>query len=517
MWFRRPGRLPAALISTVFFLAVAAPAQGTFNGGIGKIAYQAHDGSDNEIWTINENGTGATPLTNNSFADEQPAWSPDGKKIAFHTNRDGNLEIYTMNPDGSSPTRITNNASFDEYPSWSPDGTKILFDSGRDDPHSEIYTMNADGTGVTRLTNDPGYDYGAVWSPDGTKIAWSSTRNGNQYDVFVMNANGSGITDLTPNRPSYNDVEPDWSPDGTKIAYAVHDFSGSPSSNVVMTSTGTELVGDQGSASTLAPSWRPDGNKIAFTLGTGNSGALYESDPDFTHRQNIGPFGDDRRYPDWQPLNSAYPRPRGATPLRIPLIPAMKQCTTATTAHRGSISNPSCFSPQPESAYLTVGSPEYNGVGANSQGSFLMSVRSTPPEDALITVSLSDVRCRGTTGSCANGPLSDYSGNLLFYAPFRITDKNNGLIGNGLSANGTVQDLPLVVYVPCVTTGAANVGSTCSVSTSLDSVFGNTAVEDGRRALWQMAGLIEVDDGGPDGLANTFDNNVFAVGGVFIP
>src|SRR3954453_10718062 len=55
----------------------------------------------------------------------QAAFPGQNGKIAFVSFRDGNEEIYTMNPDGSGQTRLTNNGSFDESPSFSPDGKKI--------------------------------------------------------------------------------------------------------------------------------------------------------------------------------------------------------------------------------------------------------------------------------------------------------------------------------------------------------------------------------------------------------
>ena len=40
--------------------------------------------------------------------------------VAFVSDRDGNQEIYTMNADGSGVTRLTNNEAWDSMPSWSP-------------------------------------------------------------------------------------------------------------------------------------------------------------------------------------------------------------------------------------------------------------------------------------------------------------------------------------------------------------------------------------------------------------
>jgi len=48
-----------------------------------------------------------------------PAWFP-GNLIAFVTTRDGNEEIYTMNSDGSNQRRLTSNSADDNSPAWSP-------------------------------------------------------------------------------------------------------------------------------------------------------------------------------------------------------------------------------------------------------------------------------------------------------------------------------------------------------------------------------------------------------------
>ena len=56
-----------------------------------------------------------------------------------------------------------------------------------------------------------------------------------------------------------------------------------------------------------------------------------------------------------------YPRPGGATPLRVPLVPAYQSCSAPNSTHGAPLSFPSCNPPDLESQVLTVGTPDSNG------------------------------------------------------------------------------------------------------------------------------------------------------------
>jgi len=62
---------------------------------------------------------------------------------------------------------------------------------------------------------------------------------------------------------------------------------------------------------------------------------------------------------------------------------------------------------------------------------------------------------------------------------------------------------------------STTVGSTCSVTTTADTIVPGI-VPEGKRLNWEL-GRVAVMDGGPDNLASTADNNVFAVQGLFVP
>jgi hypothetical protein len=218
-----------------------------------------------------------------------------------------------------------------------------------------------------------------------------------------------------------------------------------------------------------------------------------------------------------QSAGATHVRPKGATPLRASIVPAYKACTAPNRTHGAPLAFPSCNPPVQTSNFLTVGSPDANGAGANSVGFILLKVKTTSPEDVLITSSLSDVRCKAataasvcTSANAADGP--DYSGGLQGNAIIRISDHYNG---PGLNEAATVQDIPFPVNTSCANTAATTEGGLCSVSTSANATVPGS-VKDLQRAVVEIAQL-QVNDGGADGQVATTDNTLFEVQGIFIP
>ena len=84
--------------------------------------------------------------------DEQPRWSPDGRRIAFKSNRGGSYNLYVMDADGRNVARLTDHGGNDHDPSWLPDGQSLVFSSDRDRGagRSDLYRLwLADGRGRT--------------------------------------------------------------------------------------------------------------------------------------------------------------------------------------------------------------------------------------------------------------------------------------------------------------------------------------------------------------------------------
>jgi hypothetical protein len=489
-----------AACSLLAVLALAVPAHAAFPGANGKIAFVDSE----DIWTVNPDGTGRTNLTNAPGSDAAPAWSADGTRIAFMSRRDGDWELWLMNADGTGQVQRTVNSVDDTEPAWSPDGTHLLFVR-----QGHIWRMTAGGFSSTQLTVGAVGDSEPAWSPSGVHIAFSrfDAAVANDIDVYRMNADGTGVTRLTTTTTA--DTSPDWAPDelllvyrtGTSIATMKPDGSG-------------RLVVPPNMSHYLNPVWAPRNYDLAVqdfssVVTISEIGTVYDN-------VTIGAA------PSWQPLPPApiepgYPRPRGATPIRVSLVPSYRPCDSPDREHGPPLAFQSCASPAPTSDYLTVGSPDSNGQPAKFTGSILVQAipGNFPPQDADVHLraDIADVRCKVEVAGSCSGLLSDYTGQLQALFSLRITDKENG---HAQIQPATVTDFFQFPFtVGCAATADTTIGGSCSMNTSVQALIPGTLTE-GKRAIWQV-GQVQVWDGGADGQASSDDNTPFLTQGLFVP
>jgi Tol biopolymer transport system component len=258
----------AALV--VLALVATAPAQATFPGSNGSIAFESTRDGNLEIYMMDSDGDNETRLTNNAVDDRQPAWAPNGKRIAYaHRTDDGGLDIFVVRADGSHRRRLTHNPAEDQNPAWSPGGHRIAFQSDRKG-NDDILVIDDEGTHLTQLTSASRDDQDPAWNPVGLYIVFSRTLNGDNDEIFRMQPNGSHVVRLT--HEAGGDIQPGFAPSGGKVAFASERdnpfdiftmFDSGGSQNALITSGFGEF----------RPAWSPDGLSILFssTQGTANS------------------------------------------------------------------------------------------------------------------------------------------------------------------------------------------------------------------------------------------------------
>jgi Tol biopolymer transport system component len=189
----------------------------------GRIAFSGGPPHAEDVYVVDADGTGLRKVTNDSAAEFDPTWSPDGTRIAYRHQAadDRSTDIYVIGADGSGARNVSgDDGTADWGPAWSPDGTWIAWNTSADRARGfDLGLVHADGTGRAVVAPGVFVEYPA-WSPDGSRIAFMSqvADEGSQYDVFVMDSDGSDVKRLTTT--SSGDGWPTWSPDGSSIAFS---------------------------------------------------------------------------------------------------------------------------------------------------------------------------------------------------------------------------------------------------------------------------------------------------------
>jgi Tol biopolymer transport system component len=215
-------------------------------------------------------------------------WSADGKHLAYDFfDADGNEQIATVNPDGTGTQQLTSGPAIHESPAFSPDGTQIVYDHSPTQPdapgfHTTLWIMNVDGSDQHQLV--PGsatFDVEPEFSPDAQSLAFIGIRKmvgrNQQNALFVGRADGTERRQLTSWGQSVELGNGAWSPGGQWITYYDSaDIGGSRSIYLIRRDGTSKHVVYQGqrTAEGARPSFSPDGAKIMFACIT------YKPSPD---------------------------------------------------------------------------------------------------------------------------------------------------------------------------------------------------------------------------------------------
>jgi Tol biopolymer transport system component len=229
----------------------------------GKIVFQSDLDGDDDIYLLQ--GRQVIRLTDNSWSDRYPRWSPDGTKIAFLANPEGNFDPYVMDEKGGRIARVIRSPENETDLAWAPDGEGIacgveakkplatqrsvwLMDlvsgkksrlvpgfrgshqlvdlslrlpqavfTGKKGRGWDVFLAELEGRTVRQMTHG-GKSCRARFSPDGSRIAYVSSEADGKGDIWVMQTDGSNPRRVTVRDEAY-DYFPSWSPDGSRIVF----------------------------------------------------------------------------------------------------------------------------------------------------------------------------------------------------------------------------------------------------------------------------------------------------------
>lgn len=196
-----------------------------------------------------------------------PVVSRDGRQVAFRALN----ALYVVPISGGVPRKITNDTFFNSDPDFSPDGKSLLYASDRLGT-ADLWLRDLASGEDKVLTALPGAQLAPRWSPDGRKVAYVD-QDGVVSILEVATGKVQQITSqlFMPGRPS-------WSPDGNVVALAaVKPFSRrfrEGTSQILTVDLRTNELryaepmpfrslatrGDDG------PLWSPDGKYLAFVV-----------------------------------------------------------------------------------------------------------------------------------------------------------------------------------------------------------------------------------------------------------
>jgi len=140
------------------------------------ITFESDRGGSQQIYVMNRDGSNARRI---SFGDGRygtPVWSPRGDLIAFTKIYNGRFYIGVMRPDGSGE-RLLTESFLDEGPTWSPNGRVLMFTRqtpgyGNNQGSTRIWSVDLTGYNE-RPVLTPGDASDPAWSPLISRMPWA--------------------------------------------------------------------------------------------------------------------------------------------------------------------------------------------------------------------------------------------------------------------------------------------------------------------------------------------------------
>ena len=191
-----------------------------------RIATTMRKANRNNIWIIDAERGGASPLTVGDPEDVDPRWSPDGRAVLFGSARDPSRSPFRAPLTGDPPSRLFQfSGRIFALDDWSPDGRWVLF---HDALESVLYARLVDPAIRAGETRDQeivvarplkGSTDQTRMSPDGRWVAFNSSESG-RAEIYVVPFPPTGEKFQVSRQGG---VQPMWRADGRELFFLALD------------------------------------------------------------------------------------------------------------------------------------------------------------------------------------------------------------------------------------------------------------------------------------------------------
>ncbi|PWB21772.1 carboxypeptidase regulatory-like domain-containing protein [Flavobacterium sp. HTF] len=149
---------------------------------------------NNVIFTADDSGK-QYQITDSDKNSWRPRRNIQAQKIAFIRTSGSQNDIYTMNFDGTEVKKVTNSMAIAGFKSdyigfsWNASGSELIYPN-----FDKLYKIKSDGSGLTKIFKTPNGKFISEcdWSADGSKIALKvNDINGYSVEIYVINPSGT--------------------------------------------------------------------------------------------------------------------------------------------------------------------------------------------------------------------------------------------------------------------------------------------------------------------------------------
>ncbi len=223
---------------------------------------------------VDRTGSIIRTIGDNIIEQDQPRFSPDGKKIAMYMydlrTRRSNIWIHDLQTNGRR--RITTRPDGDFQPMWSPDGTMIYFTGGVVTMNQDVYRQSVNSSGKEELVFSSSKNEGPDdISRDGSNLLIEVFDvEENQGDLFLLNLTSGSERQPTPFQATkFDEKAGRYSHDGKWIAFSSNESgeyeiyvkqASRPESDPIKISTGGGFE----------PRWGMGNNELIFQNNRGH-------------------------------------------------------------------------------------------------------------------------------------------------------------------------------------------------------------------------------------------------------